>query len=92
MVDGVLGFLEVGHGDEAVTFADALARLHDDVDLLHRPKGREQLPQGALRRILADVVAEDGVTSLQNIKSNGEIVSKQKMAFIIIINPLTGGT
>ena len=65
MVDGVLGLLEVGHGDKAVALADAFAGLHDDVDLLYRAEGGEQLPQRTLCCIAANVVGKNGIASLQ---------------------------
>ena len=65
VVDGVLGLLVVGHGDKAVALADTLARLHDDVDLLDGAERGEELPQGALRGIIANVVAENCIPRLQ---------------------------
>jgi hypothetical protein len=47
-----------------------LSRLHNDVDLLYRAKGREQLPQCALGCVVADVVGKDHIASLKTTNKN----------------------
>lgn len=67
VVDGILGLLVVGHGHEAIAFANPLAGFHDDIHLLDSAKWGEELPQGAFSGVVADVVAENCISRLQNI-------------------------
>lgn len=76
VVDGILGLLVVGHGHEAIAFANPLAGLHDDIHLLDSAKRGEELPEGAFSGVVANVVAENCISRLQNINETFGLLLK----------------
>lgn len=66
VVNGILGLLGIAHGHEAVAFGNSFAEIHGHIHLQDGPKGGEETPQGVLRGVPANVVAEEDVPSLQN--------------------------